>query len=228
MAPSKLLLIFDLDGTLIDSSEDLAISVNAALQHIGREPLGHSLIHSFVGNGAPMLIHRAVGSGTPEDVEAEALAFFLKFYRTHALQHTRLYDGIREALDHASFAGHKLSILTNKPVRISEDIVKALHLGSHFFRVYGGDSFDMKKPDPIGIQTLQKEASVSASLTMMIGDSHVDMQTARNAGVKSCGVLWGFQPDSVRKESPDYLIASPSDLPSVWSKSAVVPGRGRS
>ena len=247
VAPSNLLLIFDLDGTLIDSSEDLAISVNAALAHVGRTSLSNAIIHSYVGNGAPTLIRRALGAatakahkpldaasnkrgtaadlaassesvvrGSSEETEAEALAFFLKFYRKHALEHTRLYDGIRETLDDAREAGQRMAVLTNKPVKISTDIVGALGLADHFFRVYGGDSFLEKKPDPIGINQLCAESGFAKAQTVMIGDSSVDVQTARNAGVKSCGVLWGFQPEGFTAEPPDILARAAEDLRELW------------
>lgn len=221
MPPSRLLLIFDLDGTLIDSSEDLAISVNAALKHVGRPPLSNALIHSYVGNGAPTLIRRALGAGTPEETEAEALAFFLKFYRKHALEHTRLYDGVRDVLDEGRAHGQRMAVLTNKPVKISADIMTALGLGEHFFRVYGGDSFDEKKPDPTGIFRLCEEASTGKHETVMIGDSGVDVQTARNAGVKSCGVLWGFQPEAFAAAPPDVLAQTAGDLRKLWEPTQV-------
>lgn len=221
MPPSGLLLIFDLDGTLIDSSEDLAISVNAALAHVGRPSLSNAIIHSYVGNGAPTLIRRALGAGTAEELEAEALAFFLKFYRQHALAHTRLYEGIRDLLDHARAGGQQMAVLTNKPTRISVDIIAALGLSSHFFRVYGGDSFLDKKPDPTGILQLCGESGISKEQTVMIGDSAVDIQTARNAGVKSCGVLWGFQPESFAAYPPDIAVHNPADLRELWQLTRV-------
>ena len=207
-----MLLIFDLDGTLIDSSVDLAISMNATRAHVGMPPLDPALIFSFVGNGAATLVRRALGSSAPEDLVQNALAFFLKFYRAHALEHTKLYPGVGEAVKTLAAEGHTLAVLTNKPVRISADIMKELELGDLFLRVYGGDSFPQKKPDPIGITTLQQEACTGADDTLMIGDSGVDVQTARNAGVRSCGVMWGFQPEAFETIAPDHLVHSAQDL----------------
>src|SRR3954451_6055207 len=136
---SNLLLIFDLDGTLIDSSQDLAISTNATREHMDMPPLDPKLIFSYVGNGAPVLVQRALGPGASEEAVAEALAFFLKFYRTHALEHTQLYSGVREAIAALAAQHHTLTVLTNKPVRISTDIIAALGLNSAFAKVYGGD-----------------------------------------------------------------------------------------
>jgi phosphoglycolate phosphatase len=209
------LIIFDLDGTLIDSSKDLAISMNATREHFGLPPLDPALIYSYVGNGATVLIQRAFGREAPDEMVAEALAFFLKFYRVHALEHTELYPGVREVVEALSSAGHKLSVLTNKPVRISFDIVTALGLQKHFLRVYGGDSFASKKPDPMGVVRLMEEANVDQAASLMVGDSGVDVQTARNAGIRSCGVAWGFQPEAFEIDTPDLLIRDPTELLSV-------------
>lgn len=207
-----MLLIFDLDGTLIDSAKDLAISMNATRERFGMPPVDPELIYSYVGNGAAVLVRRALGPDASEALVQEALLYFLKFYRMHALEHTQLYPGVRETLEELSKSGHHLTVLTNKPVRISSDIVGALGLQSHFLRVYGGDSFISKKPDPIGIRTLISEADASLHTTLMVGDSGVDIQTARNAGVRSCGVTWGFQPEAFELDPPDLLIHEPHEL----------------
>ncbi len=212
MRRSNLLLIFDLDGTLIDSSQDLAISMNATREYMGMPPLDPKLIFSYVGNGAAVLVQRALGPGASEDAVADALAYFLKFYRVHALEHTRLYEGVGEAIQELAEAKHSMAILTNKPVRISTDIIAALGLTRHFPKVFGGDSFPSKKPDPIGITTLRNETGAGRELTMMIGDSAVDIQTARNAEVLSCGVEWGFQPEGFAQNPPDFLVRSPRQL----------------
>ena len=207
-----MLIIFDLDGTLIDSAEDLAISMNATRAHFGMSPLDPRLIYSYVGNGALVLVRRALGPEASDAMVEAALRFFLKFYRDHALEHTKLYPGVRETVDELTAAGHRLAVLTNKPVRISSDIVAALGLGERFLRIYGGDSFVSKKPDPIGITTLMNETTAEAAETMMVGDSGVDVQTARNANVRSCGVAWGFQPDAFEVDAPDVLIREPREL----------------
>jgi len=207
-----LLIIFDLDGTLIDSSTDLAISMNATREHFGLAPLDPALIYSYVGNGAAVLVRRAMGSNASDETVQNALKFFLSFYRKHALEHTKLYPGVGEAIETLYGAGHKLAVLTNKPVRISFDIVGALGLQRFFMRVYGGDSFPCKKPDPIGAIQLIREAGVTPSETLIVGDSGVDVQTARNAGVRSCGVTWGFQPEAFELDRPDLLIRDPRQL----------------
>ena len=137
----KDLLIFDLDGTLIDSKEDLVNSVNAMLAWKHRDPLPHEVVASYIGNGAPMLVKRAL-PGLNEDDHLAALQFFLDYYREHMLDATVLYPGVREALDRLHREGIPLAVLTNKPVRISNQIVRDLGLAEHFFRVYGGNSFE--------------------------------------------------------------------------------------
>src|SRR4051812_26926248 len=186
------LLIFDLDGTLIDSKLDLAHAVNAARSQFGLGPIENETVYSYVGNGAPVLMRRAMGAGASDQEVQQALEFFLAYYRDHMLDYTVLYPGVRDALDRLLDAGVRMAVLTNKPVRISQAIVDGLGVGTHFKRVYGGNSFDRKKPDPIGIDTLVRECDVSRDRTMMVGDSSVDVQTARNANVKACGVTYGF------------------------------------
>ena len=131
------LLIFDLDGTLIDSKLDLAHAVNATRSHMGMSALDHERVYSYVGNGAPLLIRRALGERATEVQVEEALEFFLEYYREHYLDHTMLYPGVRESLDRFRAAGKRMAVLTNKPVRISTAIVDGLGVGGHFFRVYG-------------------------------------------------------------------------------------------
>jgi phosphoglycolate phosphatase len=206
------LVIFDLDGTLIDSRLDLAHAVNNTRAEFQRGPLPHEQIFSFVGNGAPVLIKRAMGPEATDEEVSQALEFFLDYYRHHALDYTILYPGVREALDRLYATGAKLAVLTNKPVKISKRIMEGLGIASFFFQIYGGNSFAHKKPHRIGIDTLRNEASADAEETWMVGDSYVDIQTARNAGVASCGVTWGFQPETFREFPPDVLASEANEL----------------
>jgi phosphoglycolate phosphatase len=199
------LLIFDLDGTLIDSKEDLVNSVNAMLLARGREALPHDVVASYVGNGAPMLVKRALPDASDEEL-ASALQFFLDYYRVHMLDATVLYPGVREGLDRLHRAGVPLAILTNKPVKFSVRLVAGLGLASHFFQIYGGNSFAEKKPNPVGIDKLLSESGADRAHTVMVGDSAVDVLTARAALVQACGVSWGFQPETFANAPPDFII----------------------
>jgi phosphoglycolate phosphatase len=200
------LLIFDLDGTLIDSRLDLANAVNATRARFGQGPLPNEVVYTYVGNGAPVLIRRAMGP-EPDDAQVSAaLEFFLDHYSHHALDDTTLYPGVLESLERFRDSGAKMAVLTNKPVRISRRIMEGLGVSGYLFQIYGGNSFEHKKPHRVGIDKLREEAGADVQDTWMIGDSYVDVQTARNAGVSSCGVTWGFQPETFREYPPDLLV----------------------
>jgi phosphoglycolate phosphatase len=205
------LVIFDLDGTLIDSRRDLSESVNAMLRHLDRPELPMDVIASYVGDGAPMLVRRALGDPDDEHVVTEALQFFLAYYREHKLDHTVVYAGVPEALRELSQNGsaRRLAVLSNKPVNPSRQIVEALGLGSFFAQVYGGNSFQTKKPDPFGVETLLKELSAAPGEAVLVGDSDIDVLTARNAGIYSIGVSYGFAPHTLEAAPPDVLVHKP-------------------
>jgi phosphoglycolate phosphatase len=214
------LLVFDLDGTLIDSRLDLIHSVNATLRHFGRPELKGDIIASYVGDGAPALVSRALGENAADNLHCEALQYFLGYYRVHKLDHTTVYEGIPETLASLAKANSAksnglqrlMAVLSNKPVNPSRDIVQALGLSDFFVRVYGGNSFATKKPDPLGVQTLLRETGVQADEVLMIGDSSVDVLTGRNAGLWTCGVSYGFAPHTLAEVPPDVLIESPLEL----------------
>jgi phosphoglycolate phosphatase len=200
------LVIFDLDGTLIDSKLDLVHAVNATRLHMGMSLLEEDRVASYVGSGAPVLIRRVLGPQAGEEQVQEALEYFIEFYRDHCLDYTRLYPGVRESLDRLNGAGVHLAVLTNKPVKISNTILGGLGVASLFCYVYGGNSFDHKKPHPVGVETLRSQCGAERPRTLMVGDSTVDIQTARNAGVKACGVTYGFQPETLGNPKPDLLV----------------------
>ena len=199
------LLIFDLDGTLIDSKKDLADSVNAMRLWRGLPALPDEQVSSYVGDGAPTLVRRALPDASEKDL-AEALQYFLDYYRAHMLDATTLYPGVREGLNRLRDARVPLAVLTNKPVKFSVQLIERLGLTPHFFRVYGGNSFQEKKPHPVGIDNLVTESGAARERTTMVGDSAVDVRTARNAGVQACGVSWGFQPETFAAAPPDFVI----------------------
>jgi phosphoglycolate phosphatase len=209
------LLVFDLDGTLIDSRTDLVQSVNATMRHFGRKDLPGDVIASYIGDGASMLVRRALGDPDDEHLVTEALTYFVAYYREHKLDFTTTYPGVLDSL--AILAAQPdpppMAVLTNKPVGPSIAIVNALGLAPYFFRVYGGDSFHSKKPDPHGLLTLIREAGTTAEQTIMIGDSDVDVLTAQNAGVWSVGCLFGLAPHTLATDPPDVLVDTPDEWP---------------
>ena len=223
------LLVFDLDGTLIDSRIDLVNSVNATLQQFGKQALSDHVIASYIGDGASTLVRRALehnqGSGSPAGLLErstlnEALLWFLAYYRVHKLDSTYVYPGVFEALETIR-ERHPLlpmAVLTNKPVGPSRAICAGLGLESFFFANYGGDSFATKKPDPEGLLRVIVEASemgqpVTPAETVLIGDSHVDVETARAAGARSLGCTFGLSPETLATARADALVDHASEWP---------------
>jgi len=210
------LVVFDLDGTLIDSQVDLANSVNAMLRYLDKPALPQAVISDYIGDGASMLVRRALGDpeGDIHDEEyvTDALTYFLDYYRAHKLDFTYVYDGATAALEaiRAEWPVVAMAVLTNKPVRPSRDICAHFGLDRYFFQNYGGNSFHTKKPDPAGLLALMAEAGVGASETVMIGDSGVDVLTARNCGAWAIGCSFGLAPHSLAAAAPDAVVDSPA------------------
>jgi phosphoglycolate phosphatase len=205
------LLIFDLDGTLVDSKKDLVLSVNAMRESMGSGPLSDDLIASYVGRGVGVLVRRALGDQAPEVEIEKAKGIFLDYYWRHMLDHTTVYPGVREALE--ELRGRKLTVLTNKPVNFSREMLKRLGLAHLFSFVYGGNSFPQKKPDPVGVRKLMSDSGVSAQQALLVGDSDTDVLTGRNAGVWTCGVTYGFAPHTLEDTPPDIVLGDLRDLP---------------
>ena len=219
------LLVFDLDGTLIDSAQDLCNSVNATLREFHLKPLPDRIIASYVGNGAPTLVRRALAKASflnPEAVDesffSRAYEFFLQFYREHKLDYTYAYEGVLEALralqqihDLPGRQPRAMAVLTNKPVRPARGICEGLGLANYFLHIYGGNSFPTKKPDPAGLRSLMEETGSSPEETVMIGDSMIDIQTARNAGAWALGCSFGYGPHDLEQSPPDVLVDSAAE-----------------
>jgi len=203
-------LIFDLDGTLVDSKKDLTASVNYIRNQFDLPVLTEEEIARFIGNGALMLIRRALATKATEPNVQAGLQMFLSYYRTHMLDTTTLYPGVRETLDR--LLDCKLAVLTNKPVHFSCAMLDGLGIYRHFVSVYGGNSFDHKKPDPVGVYQILSDTKGQRERTWIVGDSAVDVQTGRNAAIRTCGVTYGYATDTFKDAPPDFLIDNFPDL----------------
>jgi phosphoglycolate phosphatase len=203
-------LIFDLDGTLIDSKQDLIHSVNAMLRESGRRELAEETISGYIGHGAPQLVARALGDGCTEEERQRALQFFLGYYETHKMDTTCAYPGVAETLEKLSSV--PMAVLTNKPVRISVRILDAMGLSKYFRAIYGGNSFQTKKPDPLGAMTILRELGAEPREALLVGDSEVDVQTARNAGTLAAAVNYGFGVHDRKTYPADIYLERFGDL----------------
>jgi phosphoglycolate phosphatase len=211
-APRARLVVFDLDGTLVDSSRDLATGVNRALRRAAPEApaLDEGLVRSFIGSGARVLIARSLAAAGLRQPVDEVLPVFLEEYSRCLLDETRLYPGAEEALD--GLAGRTLAVLTNKPGDMSRTILASLGVGDRFFRIYGAGDVETRKPDPGGLLRIASEAGIDPSASVMVGDSAIDVQTGRAAGTLTVGVTYGFDTESFRDDPPDFLVSRLTEL----------------
>jgi phosphoglycolate phosphatase len=210
--PATRLLVFDLDGTLVDSSRDLAAATNAALQRVAPDRPAISLesVRTFVGEGARVLIERSLRHAGIERAVDDVLPLFLECYGQCLLDTTRLYPGILDTLE--ALDGTTLAVLTNKPGGLSRRILDGLGVVSRFARVWGAGDVPERKPDASGLRSLMAELGARPEETWMIGDSPIDARTARAGGVRMAGVTWGLDPEGLRQEEPDLLVDDPRDL----------------
>ena len=191
------LIAFDLDGTLIDSRRDLADSANQLITELGGAPLPEAAVGRMVGDGARVLVERALAAVQLVD-PGDALPRFLAIYDTRLLNHTRPYAGVEAAIE-AARRGARVTMLTNKPLHHTARIVEALGWAPLFDEVVGGDNPLGRKPEPRALQAMMATAGAAAGETMLVGDSKVDLDTARRAGVRCCLVSFGYGFESVDK-----------------------------
>ncbi len=206
------LVVFDLDGTLIDSSADLAAGINTMLARLApaAAPLPLEQVRRFIGDGARVLVERSLAAAGLTTPVEEAVPLFLEAYAGHLLDATRLYPGVVDALDR--LRPRALAVLTNKPGGFSRTILEGLGVADRFERIYGGDDVP-RKPDPAGLVRLMQDSGCAADETVMVGDSANDVLTARRAGVRSVGVLGGFDPAGLEAQAPDDVIPGLAALP---------------
>ena len=215
---TPILVVFDLDGTLINSRTDLARSTNEMLVSLGAYPLDEDLVASFVGDGARMLVGRALEAASlPGESVDRALASFLEIYNRRLLDVTRPYDGIDDVVGEAGRAGAVLGVITNKPQAPTDRLLDAFGLAPHFRWVIGGDTPFGRKPDPSSVIWMMREAGVDPLRTLFVGDSPIDAETSRAAGTHFCLAAYGFGqareattllPDEFRAMTPrDITVA---------------------
>jgi phosphoglycolate phosphatase len=204
-------VVFDLDGTLVDSRADLAAAVNHVLGRLGRPAILPQTLYGYVGDGARVLVERALGAQDAGLVD-QGFELFMAHYRAHLLDATRPYPGISEMLAALGAGGVALSVLTNKPTAMSEAILGGLGLAGAFRAVLGGDSLPTRKPDPAGLERLRSLTGTPTARMLLVGDSAVDLHTARAGGVAFCGVSWGLVPAALRAAAPERVIDHPVEL----------------
>jgi phosphoglycolate phosphatase len=202
--------VFDLDGTLIDSKLDLVNSVNFMLRQMQREVLPLATVASYIGHGAPRLVADALGPDAAEADRKCGLEIFLAHYNEHNLDATRAYPGVAGGLE--ALQDRPMAVLTNKPAKMSVEILEALGLAKYFRAVYGGDSFEKKKPDPAGAQAILKDLAARPQEAAMVGDSDVDIKTARNAGMLAIGVNYGFGKHDRNAQPADLYVDSLQEI----------------
>jgi len=208
------LVIFDLDGTLVDSAEDIARAVNELRDEFELAPLPLDEIESYIGNGVRKLLERAL-AGSARELVDRAHEIYLPIYRRRLLDHTRPYPGVVPALEELDVRGRTLTVLTNKPRHESLMILEGLGLRQHFAQVYGGDSFEHKKPNPTGARRLLDEAGAGTHETLFVGDSSIDLETARAADIPCCLVTYGIRPETVASLQPDFWVDDLRELATI-------------
>lgn len=206
----KRLIIYDLDGTLVDTRKDIAAAANHMRGEMGKPPLRPREIEKFVGKGLHHLVKNCLGTEKTKEIEKGA-KIYRAYYAEHMLDHSRLYPGVREVLEH--FRSRKQAVITNKPNPFSRDLLSALGVGGYFEAIIAGDSEFPKKPHPAAVISVMKNLDIGPAGTLFVGDSGVDMQTGRNAGVTTVAVAHGFEgEDELKLSHPDAVVGDFKEL----------------
>lgn len=205
-------LVFDLDGTLVDTSGDLVFSVNHVRRVIGLGPLSKEQVLAQVGHGAGYLLPRVTGIDQNDNERLDQLMDeFRRHYLAHQTERSNLYPGIRDALE-SLVERYDLYVLSNKPHVALQGEIDGQKIGRFFKGIWGGGALPALKPDPVGIDTALQESAVPRSRCVMIGDMAVDIQVGINAGVSTCFVTWGFAALGDGDPTPDVIVKSPNEL----------------
>jgi phosphoglycolate phosphatase len=218
--PNPAAIVFDLDGTLVDSLPDMLRAMNCLLADLGRSAARPDQIRGWVGDGARVLVERGLEAtgGLPDQSVSELVARYIGHYQGHAAHETRLYPGVRETLEGLKAAGHKLAVCTNKPYALSVEVLDALNLSDLFEAVLGGDSVAVKKPDPGHLRATLAAMGASAERALMVGDSGNDVAAARGAGVPVVAVSFGYARIDPRQLGADEVIDDFTQLPVVAAR----------
>jgi len=210
---NKEAILFDLDGTLIDSVPDLAVAVNEMLKVLEREPFSENTIRYWVGNGAQMLVKRALSGKTEIDADLDpalfekALELFLSLYAKNLCNDTKLYPNVADTLHTLNDTGYRLVIVTNKPYGFVQPILEGLEIDSLFEFWLGGDSLTVKKPDPQPLLYACEKLNLQVEQCVMVGDSKNDLLAAKTAGMQSIGVTYGYNyGEEVSVYEPDVIV----------------------
>jgi phosphoglycolate phosphatase len=203
-------LIFDLDGTLVDTRHDLANAVNNALQEIGKEALAVEMITRYVGDGINKLLERALGNATADEFD-KTRQHFRRYYAEHLTDFSQLYPSVREVLGY--FHYKKKAVLTNKPQEFTEALLQRLGIHHHFEVIIGGQPDSKLKPDPEAILTILQRFDVPPRRAVIIGDGENDILAGKAAGIYTCAVTYGFRPaEKLLALQPDFIVRDPRDL----------------
>jgi phosphoglycolate phosphatase len=204
------LIIFDLDGTLIDSRKDIANSVNHTLKAIGLEPLNENIITGYVGNGVRSLMEKILFPANSYLFD-KGMSIFLDYYAEHLLDNTNFFSGVIETLNY--FADKKMAVVTNKPENLSIKTLRGLGVYDYFKAVLGGDSLEKKKPSPEPVLKVLSDLNIKKEAAIIVGDGLQDIAAGKGAGIRTCAVTYGFtKTEELAKAEPTLIINSLHEL----------------